>query len=80
MEVELVDMPGLRQRPTKLEHVSHTVPGKKRRAGEELLNLRLVQLKHSVNLKGTQQVNELMFTCCCTYQGMSHVSASKTLS
>lgn len=70
MEVQLVHMPGLWQRPTKLEHVPHTVPGEKRWAREELFNLRLVQSKSSVNLKGTQQVHKLMITC----QGMCHVS------
>ena len=42
LERELVHMPGLGQRPTELEHVPHAVPGQKRRASEELLNLWLV--------------------------------------
>lgn len=39
LEVQLIHMPGLRQRSPKLENVSHTIPGKKCWARKELLNL-----------------------------------------
>lgn len=51
LQVELVHMPGLWQRSTKPEHVSHSIPGQECWAREELLNLWLVQTKSSVNLK-----------------------------
>lgn len=51
LEVQLIHMPGLRQRSPKLEHVSHTIPGKKCWARKELLNLWLVQSQSSVYLQ-----------------------------
>lgn len=47
-------MPGLRQRSPKLEHVSHPVPGEEGGAGEELLDLGLVQPQSAVHLRFSQ--------------------------
>lgn len=62
LEGELVHVPGLWQRSAKLEHIPHAIPGKKGRAGEEFLNLWLVQPKSSVNLKGNIKSDDVIRT------------------
>ena len=51
LESQLIHVPGLGQRPSELKHVPHAVPGQERRAGEELLDLRLVQTQRAVHLR-----------------------------
>jgi len=60
LEVELVHVPGLWQRPPEPEQVAHPIPGEERGAREELLDLRLVQAESSVNLR-QEHLRESMF-------------------
>lgn len=57
LQVELLEVPGGRQRPGPAAEVAHPIPGQERGAREELVDLRLVQPQVTVNLRRAPRVS-----------------------